>query len=91
MEERKFKCYQIQKNVYCLKTKYYEANTPFVIINVLTEQVVNRFTLFIFAKMGHVKALPWSSARYLIEYFEPLPGAPAQQLSAASFSGSRGV
>ena len=57
MEESKFKCYHIKKNVYYLKTKYYETNIPFMIMNVLTEQVVNRFTLFIFAKMGHVKAL----------------------------------
>lgn len=49
-------------------------------MDVLTEEAVNRFTLFIFAETGHIKALSWSSARCLTECFEPLPGAAAQQL-----------
>ena len=60
-------------------------------MSVLAEQVVNRSTLFIFAKAGPVKALSWPSARYLIESFEPVRGASAQQCSGASFSGNRGV
>jgi len=34
-----------------------QTNIPFTIMSVLAEQVVNRSTLFIFAKVGPVKAL----------------------------------